>query len=403
LKDSPESVVIFEDEAALTLEPLTLTRPVWELRCGLRTLGEKIQAEFDGVQFHYMPRPYIARNKDEKLAPEERQSNNALWINGSLIPGTGFAAVTELKEGSAWVAGNRVAAFRGRCPSGWEAGTHLPLDGFHITEAPSAAYRLLRYPWEVIHLMNGENEREARQLRQLGRIEGEIHPGAVLVKEGDIFVAPGCSIAPGAVIDASAGPVVLTEGVLIGANAVIEGPTYLGTKVQVKPLSHIRGSCLGEESHVGGEISVSIIQGFTNKQHGGFLGHSFIGSWCNLGSGTETSNLKNNYTPVKVQVGTELVETGQLFVGLMMGDHSKSAIGTIFNTGTVVGVGCNLFGSGFPPRFIPSFHWGGADKLTPYPLQPALETARTVMTRRDRELSEHEIDILKWIHGHRVS
>jgi hypothetical protein len=146
----------------------------------------------------------------------------------------------------------------------------------------------------------------------------------------------------------------------------------------------------------------TIIQGFTNKQHGGFLGNAYLGSWCNLGSGTETSNLKNNYSPVKVQVGKDLVDSGSLFVGLMMGDHSKSAIGSVFNTGTVVGVACNLIEPGFPPRYVPSFHWGGAQKLTPYPFNKTLDIARAVMARRHRELSEADIEVLRWIYDNRL-
>jgi UDP-N-acetylglucosamine diphosphorylase/glucosamine-1-phosphate N-acetyltransferase len=297
--------------------------------------------------------------------------------------------------------GGRVVAFRGTPPADWKAGTELHLSGFQEIEAPTGAGRLMTYLWDLVGAMSAQIETEARNLPYLGESRGSVHQSATLLRTEDIFIAEGCQIQPGVVIDARSGPVILAENVIVGSNAVIEGPTFLGPGTQIKALSHVYGSCLGEQCRAGGEVSVSIMQGFTNKQHGGFLGHSYIGSWCNLGSGTETSNLKNNYTPVKVQVGSELVDSGQLFVGLMMGDHSKSAIGSVFNTGTVVGVGSLVFGAGFPPRHIPSFHWGGADKLTPYPLGPTLDSARDVMSRRGCILGDGDIKILTWIFTNR--
>ncbi len=397
-----DTIVLFEDESALTLEPLSLTRPVWKLRCGIRTLEEKILARFPGTQVYEFARSHLRPVLTRPLDDSSSVSDSSLWINGGVIPGDEFSVIERLDKGSALVSDGKVIAFRGKPPSGWRAGTSCKLNGFHIMETSADPGRLMRYPWELVGAMNEQNAVEARELRDLGRLQGDRHPTVVLVNEADIFLAPTVKISPLAVLDASSGPIVLDEDVSIGAHAVIEGPTFIGKCSQVKPLAHIRGSCLGPHSRVGGEVSVSIIQGYTNKQHGGFLGHSFLGQWCNLGSGTETSNLKNNYTDVKVQVGDELVDTGQLFVGLTMGDHSKTAIGSVFNTGTVVGVGCMIFGSGFPPRFVPSFHWGGADKLVRYPLKPTLEIARAVMQRRGETLDEAQIKVLSWIHQNRT-
>ncbi len=403
MKKQEESIVLFEDEAALTLEPLSLTRPVWQLRCGIRTLEQKIRAFFPGVKVFSYARPHLAGIIDNSISNKRSDVRNRLWVNGSFLPESGFSRVAEIEPGYAWVADGRVVAFRGEPPAEWISGTHLPENGFHKVDAPQNIGRLVRYTWELVNAMNAENAAEARDLRPLGQIQGDVHPSAHLIGAGEIFMAAGCRVSPGVVIDATEGPVVFDEGVLVGANAVVEGPTYLGPGTQIKPLAHIRGSCFGEQCRVGGEVSVSIIQGFTNKQHGGFLGHSYLGSWCNLGSGTETSNLKNNYTNVKVQVGSDLVDTEGLFVGLAMGDHSKSAIGTVFNTGTVVGVACIIFGAGFPPRFIPSFHWGGSEKLTPYHLKPTLVAIRAVMARRNQKLSKGEVEALTWIHKNRMS
>lgn len=401
MTETTTTIVLFEDDNAVTLEPLTLTRPVWELRCGIRNLGEKIRSFFPGATVWEYARPYLRQILSQPWESHPQKPENALWINGGVIPGDEFVDIDGLKLGSALRINGRIIAFRGNPPQDWEAGTSCNFDGFYIREGSRETGRVINYLWELVQEMNAENTREARELRSLGKCLGELHPTVSMINNAEIFVADGVKIAPGAVLDASYGPVVLEEGVLVGAHAVIEGPTYLGPHTQVKPLTHIRGCCLGAQCRVGGELSVSIMQEYSNKQHGGFLGHSYVGAWCNLGSGTETSNLKNNYTNVKVQVGNRLVDTGSLFVGLMMGDHSKSAIGTIFNTGTVIGVGCIIFGTGFPPRFVPSFHWGGTDKLTRYPIKPTLETAAAVMKRRQRDLTDAEVEVLHWIYKNR--
>jgi len=393
------ALVLFEDEAALTLEPLSLTRPVWDLQCGIRTLGEKIRAAFPDLPLRLAARDHLRGMLEPEAAGEIPAG--ALWINGALLPGEGLAAAAQLEPGSAWVREGRVIAFHGSPPTGWQPGTQLPESGLHTLEAPSSAAQAVRYAWDLVHAMPGEIEREAGRLRRLGRHEGEIHSTAVLLAPENVYLGPGSRVAPLAMIDATGGPVVLDDGVQVGPHAVIEGPAYLGPKSQVKPQAHLHAVCSGPECRMGGEVNTSILQSYTNKQHGGFLGHSFLGSWCNLGSGTETSNLKNNYSPVKVQVGDELVDTGKLFVGLTLGDHSKTAIGSVFNTGTVAGVACNLYGAGFPPRYIPSFSWGGAEKLVRYPFNRTLDIARAVMARRGRQPSDAEIEMLRWIHRHR--
>ncbi len=405
MTNSTPLVILLEDEVATTLEPLSLTRPVWELRCGLRTLRQKIQAFFPGAEFAFLSRQHLRGVTEGVLSSQPDDYPEGIWINGSLLPAEGFAPVAQIQTGEAWVQGNRVVAFRGKPPKTWIPGTQMPLTGFQIIEAPFAG-KLIRYTWELVQAMNGEIEQEGQLLRPLGEFQSLPHPFAAIFDQQRIFIGANCQIDPFVVLEARSGAIVIDDGVHIGASSVIEGPAYLGPKSQVKPLTFIRGSCLGEENRVGGEISVSIIQGYSNKQHGGFLGHSYIGSWCNLGSGTETSNLKNNYSSVKVQVGPSpknLVDSGELFVGLTMGDHSKSAIGTVFNTGTVVGVACSIFGAGFPPRYIPSFHWGGAEKLTPYHFKGSLQIAAAVMARRGVPLTAEDTEVLRWVFEQRAS
>jgi UDP-N-acetylglucosamine diphosphorylase/glucosamine-1-phosphate N-acetyltransferase len=177
---------------------------------------------------------------------------------------------------------------------------------------------------------------------------------------------------------------------------LIQGPAFIGKGSVVKAHSSIyHDTSIGEVCKVGGEIEATIIHSYTNKQHDGFLGHSYIGSWVNLGASTNNSDLKNNYSSVSVLIKGKNVDTKSQFVGLIMGDHSKTAINTMFNTGTIVGVSSNIFGSGFPPRYIPSFSWGGSDFIRNYDIEKCLEVARVVLGRRKIQLTQAEEELLR--------
>ena len=213
-----------------------------------------------------------------------------------------------------------------------------------------------------------------------------------------IHIGAGAEVRPGAVLDAGRGPIFIGEHSVIGSNAVIEGPAAVGPGTLVRPGTRLaEGVSLGPRCKVGGEIQQSIMQGYSNKQHDGYLGHAYIGSWVNLGAGTTNSDLKNNYHSVSVHVQGRYLDTGLMSVGLIMGDHSKTGIGTMFNTGTVVGVGTNIFGSGLPPKYVPSFLWGGSGNFAEQELTAALATAGLVMARRDQECSPEEENLLRAI------
>ena len=212
----------------------------------------------------------------------------------------------------------------------------------------------------------------------------------------DIHVSLTAKLSRRSYLNATEGPILIEDNVTIEPNCVILGPAVIRAGSLIKAGAKIHpGTTIGPVSKVGGEIENSIIQGYSNKQHDGYLGHSFIGEWCNLGAGTNTSDLKNDYSNVKVTIEDEEFETKSLFVGLLMGDHSKSAIGTQFNTGTVVGASSNIFCSGFPPKWIPNFSWCGPEGLVKYKTEKALEVAKIVMARRKKEISEEEETLLK--------
>jgi UDP-N-acetylglucosamine diphosphorylase/glucosamine-1-phosphate N-acetyltransferase len=259
--------------------------------------------------------------------------------------------------------------------------------------------RLITQPWHLFQ-HNGEQIRA-----DFARItEGKTSRGiqdkhTIVYGEENIFVEKGAKIRA-AILNAEDGPIYIAKGAQVHEGAIIKGPFALCEGSHVNPGGKMRGdSTVGPHSKVGGEVSNSVIQGYSNKGHEGFLGNSVLGEWCNLGADTNNSNLKNNYAPVKLWSYQKegFANTGLQFCGLIMGDHSKCGINTMFNTGTVVGVSANIFGAGFPRNFVPSFSWGGAVGFTTYKLKTAFEVAQRVMERRSLNLEEADQQILEHI------
>jgi UDP-N-acetylglucosamine diphosphorylase/glucosamine-1-phosphate N-acetyltransferase len=225
-------------------------------------------------------------------------------------------------------------------------------------------------------------------MKVAGRINGTVHESAILDRKENIHVAEGAEVHPGAILLGGEGPVCIGPGAKVMAGAVLEGPVSVGRKSSVKILAKIyEGTSIGEFCKIGGEVEECIFQAYSNKQHDGFKGHSFYGEWINIGADGNNSDLKNNYSNVKVFINGKPVDTGSMFVGSTVGDHSKSGINSMFNTGTVVGVGCNIYGANFPPKYIPSFCWGGSGGFVEHKLDKFLSTAEKVMARRKRELT----------------
>ncbi len=402
----PATICIFEDAKVTDLHPLTLTRPAYELRCGMTNLREKIQREFKATMTTLHCRGYLADAVKEETGLEyvnQLPDGDVLFVNGRLLATPQVAG--QIEDGkprayyagedlvAAWVPAEQVKKLGSALGDALEAATFADLARAEVEAT------LVRYPWDLVHHNAAEIEREFEALGVGGKILGKVYPNVTLLEESNIYVAEGAKIWPGVVIIAEDGPVYIAEGAKIMANAVIEGPAYIGPKTAIKIAAKIyEGTSIGEVCKVGGEVEESIIHSYSNKQHEGFLGHAYLGMWVNLGADTNNSDLKNNYSNVKVQINDRVVDTGSLFVGLFMGDHSKSGINTMFNTGTVVGVACNVYGEGFPPRFVPSFHWGGATGLVKYDFEKTLETARRVMARRDKELTDAQVAVLRHIY-----
>ena len=399
------NLIIIEDEGWENLRPLSLTRPVWDMRCGILTLREKIERRFGAEISGFICRDYLAPfvadknpGKTVNVIPE----GETLFINGRAIFNS-TESFADLKEDYCFFTGDELAAIYIKDTSkyfaeGWNFEQFdLNMSGLLRKKADAV---ILNYLWDFIAENHHQIASDLHLVKGFYREDPSdfVKNGIYIVEGEGFFTGKNVSISPGVVIDTSNGAVILDDDVKVMPNAVIIGPVYIGKGSLVKIGAKIYdGVSIGPVCKVGGEIEETIIQGYSNKQHEGFLGHAFLGEWCNLGAGTENSDLKNNYTNVKVQIGDKRVNTGKTFIGLFMGDHSKTGINTTFNTGTAVEVAAMAFGAGFQPRFIPSYHWSDGGKMTRADFDATIKTASIVMGRRDVELSEEEIDVLRYI------
>lgn len=398
---------IYEDDKAINFNPLTLTRPIFELRCGMFNLHQKLVHHFPGHRVRYFVRHELVDLMREKRGKElinTRPEQDSFFINGRFVLHEDLP--DSLPASTALVAGDQVVgAFLQQKEIDkleFSSGGFLRSRAFEHLPRRKIKGVLLDYLWHLVHRNGDEIERDFRYIQRGDQILGKVHERAVLMGRENIHIGLGATIQPGVVINAETGPVFIADGATIMANAVIEGPVYIGQNSRVKIGAKIyENTSIGPVCKVGGEIEASIIHGYSNKQHEGFLGHAYLGEWVNLGADTNNSDLKNNYGPVKVYVNGKMVDTGSTFVGLFMGDHSKCGINTMFNTGTVVGVMCNVFGSGYSPKHIANFTWGGIELNKLHAFDKAVETARIVMGRRQQELTPAAEKLLRRIFDQR--
>jgi UDP-N-acetylglucosamine diphosphorylase/glucosamine-1-phosphate N-acetyltransferase len=383
----------FEDAAAEQLRPLTLLRPVFELLCGHFSVRERWVRFGEVHEWGAWLRPELAATYAEQH-PEAR-INDARWsaggatmfINGRWLPPAG--ALPDLSpQAAAYVGDTLVAMMVESREAGGIAWDNLGPElarlagGRQRTQAGGA---LVRFPWDLV-THNAATLRADFALRKqnCGRVRNDAH----VVVQGDsaeVYVDPTAEIDPFVVIDARNGPVWIDAGARILPFTRIEGPALIGRETQVFR-AHVRGgTTIGPVCRVGGEIEESVLHGYVNKYHDGFLGHSYVCPWVNLGALTSNSDLKNDYSTVRVPAGTDSIDTGSTKVGCFVGDHSKAAIGSLINTGTIVGVMSMLLpDGGLLPKFVPSFSWHrhGRIESSADLLERGIESARSAMSRR---------------------
>ncbi|MCH7870675.1 MAG: hypothetical protein IID33_03145 [Planctomycetes bacterium] len=389
---------LFEDNGWRNLLPLTYLRACFELRCGRDRLCDKVQTHFGRPIARSWMREQIAAVVTARC--EFAASDAGDWC---LVNARAFVTADQAPPapGKAWIVdGELIAAgFAAADIEHLKPETLLRDDGIRellssLQTGPSpAGIRLIKYPWEL-PLLNGDELR--RQCTEGGNHDGRIHGGVHLLNPAAIHVAADAVIKPGTVLDAESGPIHIDADVTIEPNCVIQGPCHIGRGSLVQPGSSIRhDTSIGPVCKVGGEIEASIIHGYSNKQHDGFLGHSYVGQWVNLGADTVTSDLKNTYGTIRVHLNGRSVETGERFVGSIIGDHTKTGIGTILPTGCVLGTASNVFTRGAVPNFVPSFSWLTSEGMTDFRIDKAIEIARTVMARRKVDLTRDEEELIR--------
>jgi UDP-N-acetylglucosamine diphosphorylase/glucosamine-1-phosphate N-acetyltransferase len=378
------NIILFDDpEARNDLLPLTWTRPVAGIRAGILTIAEKWEKHLKAkVSFHC--EPYLASKY-----PLITTGDN-YWIHGGLCPTPAFVAkLTSLHDGEGIRQGNKILAVRSSAaqrPTVIKGTIHEFNDDITVIDKL----------WKIFQ-SNGKELRADFSLITAGRRSAALTDKATVVyNEANIFIEEGVTM-KAAILNAESGPIYLGVNSQVQEGAIIRGPFCLGEGSIINMGGKMRGdTTVGPDCKVGGEISNSVLFAHSNKSHDGFLGNSVLGEWCNLGADTNTSNMKNTYDTVRLwNSGKSAFEnTGLTFCGLIMGDHSKSGINTMFNTGTVVGVNANIFGAGYPPNHVPSFSWGNE---TTYLLDKALATADRAMRRRQSQLAETDRNILEQI------
>jgi len=403
-----DSICLFEGIYYSRLLPLVYFRPTYDLRCGILTLREKVQHYFPNTPISLHCREYLSdlvKQQNPGVVVNDVKGKSCLFLNGRVIADSKLAQQLSTDIDTLFVKGETIIAAR---VSGSKLGSLknklndlFTFSDFNELLKKEVDAKVIHYPWDLIS-NNGEQIISDFNLLTSkvdgSKIKGKIYAGAHLINEDKIFIDEGAKVKPGVVLDAESGPIYIGKDAKIFPNAVIEGPAFIGSKTAIKIGAKIyENTSIGEVCKVGGEVEESIIHSYSNKQHDGFLGHAYLGMWVNLGADTNNSDLKNNYGSVKVIINGEQVDSGSMFVGLTMGDHSKAAINTMFNTGTVVGVSSNIFGAGFPKKYVPSFAWGGSDSTTSYDVEKALDVARKVMARRNIKLTDVEERIFRYI------
>jgi UDP-N-acetylglucosamine diphosphorylase / glucose-1-phosphate thymidylyltransferase / UDP-N-acetylgalactosamine diphosphorylase / glucosamine-1-phosphate N-acetyltransferase / galactosamine-1-phosphate N-acetyltransferase len=403
-----KTICIFEDEEFNNLLPLVYTRPVYELRCGILTLREKITHYFNNSKFILHTRKYLndaVKEREPKYIINQLGNENVLFINGRLLINKNTVKQlnklnvnTIMYSASGSVAAANISAdnIKNLLHPDYE---FLQFNTLKELSKIESNFNLINYPWDLVNANGSEIENDFDLLLKIiSSINLKKYPGVQFKNKKNIFLAKDVIIDPFVFIDAANGPVFIGKNAQIMSHSFIQGPVFIGEGSIVKSHATIyNNTSIGEMCKVGGEVEASIIHSYSNKQHEGFLGHSYLGSWINIGASTNTSDLKNNYGNISVLLNGKPVETKSKFIGLIMGDHSKTAINTMFNTGTIAGVSCNIFGAGFPSRYIPSFSWGGSDFLKTYDINKCIDVARVVMSRRKIELTATEENLIRAI------
>lgn len=398
---------LFEDRAEL-LEPLSLTRPVFDLLCGIDRLADKQRRAFAGVTSSvgvliraHLENLYRVLNPDLPINDREwLASDDTLLVNGRWLPDAGMAAPKSPCVGMAQ--GQIAYVVLPRREAQAITFDALPdlLDHWRDTLPTVPAHgTMMNYPWDLVDRNGAQLAADFKALGLASKPSCQVTHLSLVGPRESLWIAPGAKVEPMVLADTTGGPVVIDQGAVVAAFTRLEGPCYVGPKSQVLGAKIRAGTTLGPQCRIGGEVEASIVHGFSNKYHEGFLGHSYVGECVNLGAGTHNSDLRNDYGEVTVISNGLPVRTGQNKVGCFLGDHVKTGLGTLLNTGTNVGVCCNLLPAGrLAPKYVPSFtSWWNGSLREAFTLDQLLTTAAIAMQRRGVALTPEHQAMYAWL------
>ncbi|MCS7104316.1 MAG: putative sugar nucleotidyl transferase [Thermofilaceae archaeon] len=398
-------VCVFEDEKATNFYPLTLTRAVYELRVGISTILEKLLDAFgQGVEVSLSARDYLTDVLRERYPCYQVNTlpfDDTLFLNGRLIH---MGEDVDVRDEYVGVCDGEVAFIKAKRKTLEKLGK-LPIPEYlkKLSEElgrENVKAKIVNWPWDLIFENPEAIKRDFARLGKKG-IYGKVKSRVeVLGEKEDVYIASTAVVYPNVVIDAENGPVAVLDGARVYPFVYVEGPTSVGEGTYVMHMARLRGGItLGPVCRVGGEVEESIVHGYSNKYHDGFLGHAYVGEWVNLGALTTNSDLKNDYSEVEVYINGRPVKTGSIKVGSFIGDHAKTSIGTLLNTGAVIGVMCNVLAPDISPKYIPSFTWYVNGRLSKGPgLRRMLRTAAEAMKRRNKELTEAQTKLFNHLY-----
>jgi len=395
-------LIVFENDSWTDLTPLSYIRPVFELRCGMYSLLERIIDSAGTKDVVLFVRDYLAelvkKNYQYPVNDFSQINDDVLIVDGRFLVETNFTTDRE----AVYLCDNEVAyAFIKKENVEKIKGKTLAEIIIFVRSLPSIQInaKMMRFPWNLVHYNAEMIKKDFEKIGKKG-IEGKFSSQAIVYGPDDIFIAQEAEIHPCVVLDTNSGPIYIDEGAKIYPFSRIEGPCYIGKETHIMPGASIReGNTIGPVCRIGGEVEESIFQSYSNKYHDGFIGHAYVGEFVNLGALTTNSDLKNDYSTVSVYVNGKPVDTGDLKVGSFIGDHTKTSIGTLFNTGTSAGVMCNITAGGILPKFFPSFTWYVNNKfMKGFGLEMMLNTAKAAMERRKRVLSKEEEDVIRKVY-----
>ena len=383
------NIIIFEDHNIKDLYPFSINHSSFELKCGIYSNLERIINSFDNnVNYYLIVRDEIKELIQEKFPRYTVNPKNipkGLYLNGAAL--WNKSNISKIKNGYAFSSSGNLISFISDTSISCDEINHIIDKTSKVTSDIDIDY--ISYLWDCIDLFSKYIEFDKNDLSNL-YLPDSLH---IKINPNNYYFSKDCNIEPGCILDASNGPIILSKQVTLEAGSVIKGPIFIDEGSIINNGAKLKGNILiGPYCKVGGEVTDSIFYGYSNKQHDGFLGNSFIGEWVNLGANTNNSNLKNNYGRIKFNFSDKLINTKRLFLGVMIGDFSRTGISTMINTGSYFGLGANIFGSGFQNKYIPSFNWGDNKTVD---FNKFIETITIMKKRRSKNMSDLEIIFLQ--------